>query len=134
MNFENFTRVAVDVEAIQWFPYKTIAIDGFQSIEEDLLVQGNSGKQVKVITRAVIIKGDHQLDVFPTDWIVKHPNGGVVITKNDEFVNTFVKASDLDLLHKLGSADDLAKFGLRKPVVPDPSTYTHPTYPYPGRL
>ena len=129
---EKFTRIAIDVEAIQWFPFKTVDVKGFRNIQEELF-RGMAGEKVVAVVRGEIDLGSgKKLDIFPTDWIVKHPNGTIAIMKSDEFMNTFVKTSDFDLLNKLGSAEDLAKFGLKMPTRPGVDYPVAPVVP--GKL
>jgi hypothetical protein len=133
---EKFTRMAIDVTAVQWFPFKMIPVEGFKNIQEELF-RGMGGEKVNAVVRAEIDLGEgKKLDIFPTDWVVFLPEGAVMVMKEGEFTNTFVKSSDYDLLNKLGSAEDLAKFGLKMPPMPEIPKYTPPvmpTYPYPGK-
>lgn len=136
---EKFTRVATEVTAIQWFPYKMIEVEGFKNVIEEL-TRGGGMDKVNVVMRAEIEMEDKKkLSIFPTDWVVLFPGQVIMVMKSEEFMNTFVKNSDLDLLNKLGSADDLAKFGLKPPTMPKmpdmnaalkqfPNPYM-PTYP-----
>lgn len=132
---EKFTRVAIDVTAVQWFPFKMIEVKGFRNIQEELF-RGMGGEKVNAVVRAEIDLGQgKKLDIFPTDWVVFLPGDLMVVMKSEEFLNTFVKTSDFDLLNQLGSVDDLAKFGIKAPVMPkmppmpDLSKYSIPTYP-----
>ena len=133
---EKFTRVAIECQAVQWFPYKQIEVNGFKNITEELTRNGGMDK-VNVVLRAEVDLGEgRKLSIFPTDWIVLLPGDTITIMKSEEFMNTFVKTSDFDLLNKLGSADDLAKFGLKPPVMPDLGDvlgkYNFPS-PYPAK-
>jgi len=95
---KKYKRIALEVQAEQYFPYKKIAVEGFSNVIEEML-NDKTMEKTSVVKRAEIVRGDIKLNVLPGDWVVIMPDGAVSLRKCAEFSADFVDAS-FDEPHK----------------------------------
>ncbi len=116
---EKYTRIAIEVDAIQWFPRKEIPIDGFRNIEETFFDQ--TGKKRTTVDKAEIVRiindKEYRLELNWGDWILFMPSGGIIIEKDGDFVNSFFKTSELKNVMENGTDEQRAMFGLSDPAI-----------------
>ncbi len=111
---EKYTRIAVEVEAIQWYPRKEIPVEGFKNIVEKFLDQAGQPRETvdKAIIVQVINDKEYKLHLKWGDWVLFMPNGGIVVVADVDFTNSYFKTSQLDQIRKHGTDDQKALFGI----------------------
>ena len=87
---KKYTRIPLEVQADQYFPYKAIEVDGFRNVTEEMLDEKTMEKTM-VVNRAEIIQGEHRVHISPGDWVVVLPGDIVTIRKNNQFKTDFIE-------------------------------------------
>lgn len=116
---EKYTRIAIEVEAIQWYPRKELNIDGFQNIEETFFDQ--TGKQRVTVDKAEIVRiindKEYKLQLDWGDWVLFMPNGGMTIVKDSDFQSSFFNSAHLKNVRDNGTDEQRAMFGITSPEI-----------------
>ncbi len=114
---EKYTRIAIEVDAIQWFPTRDIPITGFQNVVEEYT--DRNGQKKTTVNSAVIVRviedKEYKLELTPRDWVLIMPNGGLTIVKDEDFVNSFFKTAQLRDVKEHGTPEQKAMFGISDP-------------------
>ena len=111
---EKYTRIAIEVDAIQWFPRKELPINGFKNIIIKFLDQGGQPREAVEQAEIIQVIGDkeYKLTLNPADWVLLTPSGGLIVVKDDDFVNSYFQTSQLQQIIDHGTPEQKAMFGI----------------------
>lgn len=118
---EKYTRIAIEVEAIQWFPRKEIPIAGFQNIITKFLDQQGQPRETVDSAEIVQVIGEkeYKLELKPADWVLLIPNGGLIVVSDKDFVLSYLKTSQLQQVKEHGTPEQKSLFGIPVPIDPE---------------
>lgn len=118
---EKYTRIAIEVEAIQWYPRKEIPVAGFKNVLIKFV--DSMGQPRETVDEGEIVQmiGDkeYKLMLKPGDWVLLIPNGGLMVVNDKDFAASYLQSSQLQQVKEHGSPEQKALFGIPVPIDPE---------------